>query len=919
MRFAIVAAVLIIISTTPVVEAAKIILEKEIRFSDDGRFLGYVDPHPDVLEDLEFVVIADYPSFIAGEVEEERLDAFRQNAKDHHMVFEERPNFDQIRVNGYTFSSFGNPETLPSDLSIDTYDGDNSLFLVQFKAPMTPQWHSALTGVADPVSYFPENTYLVRANSTAALELARIDGVQHVSLFQPAYKIRPRLLDREGSMDVTMALDTEQNLTEFTDFVDNLTSARPSVHVDPDLASTRSTVTQAHLRAIARRAEVLWIEPSLSPVLSGEREATVTTGQHDGSSPLNAGDRPVRFNPNGHHGWLRDKGFCTPTEWDPWPECMVYWTKVGVIDSGLDRTVCLKDFYDEQTGECTQWHSGNKRHPDLNHSSNHPDACPSAGVGMAGVENNSHCTDPVIREKIFCSGDIGSNHCRPNSWNNYDFTDNFGFDGHGTAVASIIVGDPLSSGPLDPDPASTIDPDGYYPGTGIAPSAQLIIGRFLDLSSDPSTNNKMTHLQFRHLVSRMNGNGNGARIFNNSWNVAEMIDHNVPGGYGAESATEYTLFSQMADSLVRDANIEGDLSETTLVFSSGNWTQDPVGQSHWATSPGNAKNVISVGAARGWAENGTSAHPTECTYDQQDPHLIRDIAGGITSVVWSSRRGFLTESGSTDDLPRYKPDVVAPGTLVAAARSQYSTNTNVYRCFGGTSAAAPVVTGAAVLAEAWYFHKIGNALPSPAMIKAMLVAHADSLMNGTDHWPPASTLGHSPSMAQGWGRVNLDTLFQEDVSVAVFDQDHEEPSLGRRFTSSGQYWATELQVDDPAKDIIAVLVYTDVPSDPGAAELKVNDLDLTLNGPSSNPRAARTYYGNQFAVNSWYSKNFMIPTFFHPRDEHNNVEVIRVPAGSLAGSFGVRVRASAVQKNSVPGLDGDGPNQDFALYVYNAE
>lgn len=62
------------------------------------------------------------------------------------------------------------------------------------------------------------------------------------------------------------------------------------------------------------------------------------------------------------------------------------------------------------------------------------------------------------------------------------------------------------------------------------------------------------------------------------------------------------------------------------------------------------------------------------------------------------------------------------------------------------------------------------------------------------------------------------------------------------------------------------------------------------------------------------------PLAHPPEDRHNTVEVIRVPAGELTGSFVVRVKATAVVAKAVPWLDGGGssPNQDFALYVFNA-
>jgi len=259
--------------------------------------------------------------------------------------------------------------------------------------------------------------------------------------------------------------------------------------------------------------------------------------------------------------------------------------------------------------------------------------------------------------------------------------------------------------------------------------------------------------------------------------------------------TGYTGFSAMADQLVRDASgeTEGFTDPMTIVFSAGNV---PGFNNTWVTSPGNAKNVISVGATRGWSTTGPAgaAHDDCPSVD----HEIDDICGG---EGWSSRRMYIGEDDSGDDLPRFKPDLVAPGSQIAAARAQASTFVDYYTCFRGTSAAAPAVTAAAILADAWYRHVISDPAsnPSPAMVKAMLVAHADDMYGGYDHLT-SSTIPHSPSPEQGWGRVNLDGLLQEDVEVTVYDEDHNSPPT-RRFTDAGEYWSVELEADVPKEPI----------------------------------------------------------------------------------------------------------------------
>jgi len=229
--------------TTATVDAAKITLEKKPVFSDEDAFLGYEDADPTVLTLLGFSTIADYPSYLAGEVSEEDLDRFTQEATDHGMMFEVRRDFELIRINGYSFSSFGGPVGLPQDLTLGEYDEDIGLYLVQFKAPMTRRWYSSLASASEIISYFPENSYLVRADADAVSVLPRLDGVQHVSLFQPAYKIRSSLLDRDEPLDVAIEFDAGQDLTPVATFIESLTSVRPDVQGDSRFAYTRAAVT----------------------------------------------------------------------------------------------------------------------------------------------------------------------------------------------------------------------------------------------------------------------------------------------------------------------------------------------------------------------------------------------------------------------------------------------------------------------------------------------------------------------------------------------------------------------------------------------------------------------------------------------------------------------------------------------------
>jgi hypothetical protein len=78
------------------------------------------------------------------------------------------------------------------------------------------------------------------------------------------------------------------------------------------------------------------------------------------------------------------------------------------------------------------------------------------------------------------------------------------------------------------------------------------------------------------------------------------------------------------------------------------------------------------------------------------------------------------------------------------------------------------------------------------------------------------------------------------------------------------------------------------------------------------------FKGSHLAVGSWYSQDCGTTGVKPTKDAYSTVEVIRVPAGVLTGSFSVRVTTASIAEDTVPGLDGGADNQDFALSVSNA-
>jgi hypothetical protein len=427
---------------------------------------------------------------------------------------------------------------------------------------------------------------------------------------------------------------------------------------------------------------------------------------------------------------------------------------------------------------------------------------------------------------------------------------------HGTNCAGIIGGynDAAGTG------TGQVSTTGYHFGTGVAPAVKLGASKLFAYDG--------TGVAFSPSAVEDHAYREGARISSNSW--------------GYTSVLEYDDVSFIYDGLVRDASTAAGLQPMVVLFAASNEGPSP----GTVSSPGTAKNVITLGAAEncwpGYSACGWSTAMTDSPGDD---------------IVSYSGRGPVPDG-------RIKPDLAAIANGWVSTRGEdagtgcgwpYDTADGLlYRNFNGTSAATPAAAGAAALVYQHALIQWGGP-PSPAMVKAVLVASARDMAGGIDcnagdgSGPAIEPI---PNGSQGWGQVDTGRAFDGSPAYRL-DQ-------SVVFSGTGQSWSEVLAPADAMQPVRIALVWTDPPSGSYGAPW-VNDLDLRVTTDGS------TYYGNHLSGG-------VSATGGSP-DTRNNVEVAILPSPGL-GDIQIEVVAANIAGDGVP-QNGDFTDQDFAVYAYN--
>ncbi len=221
------------------------------------------------------------------------------------------------------------------------------------------------------------------------------------------------------------------------------------------------------------------------------------------------------------------------------------------------------------------------------------------------------------------------------------------------------------------------------------------------------------------------------------------------------------------------------------------------------------------------------------------------------------RLALFSARGACDD-KRVKPDLVAPGTDIISARSSRAKSWDFwgsyhldpgYAYLGGTSMAAPVVSGCAALVRQYYRSRGHD--PSAALIKSTLI-------NGT-HWMTGSDANEdrdrAPNVHQGFGRVNMPTTVPNSAEPWLsleFVDCWKDDALKFRTSNQKHRFVVDVAAGHPLR---VCMTYTDLPG-----RLTQHLLDLVLEQPDGTKLLGNDMHGEHA-----------------PEEDHtNNVEVVRI-------------------------------------------
>lgn len=150
------------------------------------------------LEGIQTDVIADYGGYLLTRVSPE--DWYGLKMQGYRTEILEQVHY--VALNDHSFDTTQGPPSIPDELRVTRYPrGVPSPYIVQFVGPVMREWQEELMDMGVTLHEFRHGfNFIVEMDPETAGRVERLDHVNWVGIYQPAYKFDNTLMDVDGTV-----------------------------------------------------------------------------------------------------------------------------------------------------------------------------------------------------------------------------------------------------------------------------------------------------------------------------------------------------------------------------------------------------------------------------------------------------------------------------------------------------------------------------------------------------------------------------------------------------------------------------------------------------------------------------------------------------------------------------------------------
>ena len=188
--------------------------------------------------------------------------------------------------NGYLIDPrYGEP-ALPAELRA-TRDNQSPVYcIIQFKGPIQRGWIKQLNRLgAKTIGYLPNYATVAKLSPEQQENVSRLDFVNWIGLFHPAYKIQAELLSWSGRGEIAVLVTPGEDYKPVAELIDSQGGGVTEISISPFGTVIQATVNFWTIPAIARMPEAFWIQEWTEPSITNNNCQWVTQSGWRSTAP----------------------------------------------------------------------------------------------------------------------------------------------------------------------------------------------------------------------------------------------------------------------------------------------------------------------------------------------------------------------------------------------------------------------------------------------------------------------------------------------------------------------------------------------------------------------------------------------------------------------------------------------------------